>query len=119
MTNAACPFILFQFNNQSGLIVSYRTVPYIFPPNISPVRYGLFCERDMVIRFGSTKCMVWFDKCIVRLADARYWRKSLDRYLMDLAAPTVSDLVDVFQTVSILCNPGVNSIYYFEPIARR
>src|SRR5947207_8533473 len=83
---------------QSGLTVPYRTVPYIFFPirfgsrsilraehTPCTVRYGLFCERDMAIRFGSIKCTVRFDKCTVRLADAR-WKSCkfmLGIYLMN------------------------------------
>src|SRR5208282_742700 len=82
---------------QSGLTVPYRTFFLRFGSARArycraraehtpcTVRYGLFCERDMAIRFGSIKCTVRFDKCTVRLADAR-WKSCkfmLGIYLMN------------------------------------
>src|SRR5947207_10569892 len=78
---------------------AYRTVPcrtvHFFSNSVRlaldtkhtpcTVWYGLFCERDMAIRFGSIKCTVRFDKCTVRLADAR-WKSCkfmLGTYLMN------------------------------------
>src|SRR5208282_686001 len=73
---------------QSGLTVPYRTFflrfgsararHYRARAEHTPctVRYGLFCERDMAIRFGSIKCTVRFDKCTVRLVLGGILRKS-------------------------------------------
>ena len=61
------------------------TIPQLFMLLPSPKSLNFTTLCDLAIRFGSIKCMVRFDKCTVRLADAR-WKSCkfmLGIYLMN------------------------------------